>query len=317
MKRCLYCYLELEESNHSYHEKCSKKIFGRAQEPKLGYKLSDINDLAKQVLNKRLAVPGVQPKLSLTFSTQSSTDSRLTIVGLWNGIYILKPPTEDFPLLPENEDLTMKMAAICGIPTAVHSLIRFQSGELAYIAKRFDRVIKRRKMEKLHVEDMCQLTGQLTENKYNSSMERVAKVTYDLTTNKGLEMLTLFQITVFSFLTGNADMHLKNFSLLKDESGTVSLAPAYDLLATKLAVPGDLEEMALTLNGKKNKLSMQDFKVFANHCGINDRAMENVFAGFSARLLEMKAMIERSFLTKELKGQYFDLLDERFQRLNI
>ncbi|PWU22388.1 MAG: toxin HipA [Bdellovibrio sp.] len=317
MKKCLGCYNELETSKLDFHEKCSKRVFGRATPPTLGYELTEIKDLAKKVLNRRLAIPGAQPKLSLTVDSLDVTDARLTIVGLWEGIYILKPPNEDYPKLPENEDLTMHMAEDCGIDTAIHSLIRFKSGELAYISKRFDRVIKKRKSEKLAVEDMCQLTGQLTENKYNSSMEKVAKTTNDLTTNKGLEMYSLYQVILFSFLTGNSDMHLKNFSLLEQPDGLIGLSPAYDLLSTKLVVPRDREELALTLNGKKSRLNKKDFLNFARYGGLSAKAAENVFKKFENKLPGMKAWILKSFLTPEFQLKYLDLIAVRAGKIDL
>ena len=314
MDRCLACYEPLKPNAvQEYHEKCSKKVFGTTKAPVLEYEFDQIADLAKQVLNHRLAIPGVQPKLSLTLektNVQTDPGARLTIVGLWDGIYVLKPPNS-FPKLPENEDLTMHIAQSCGIKTAVHSLVRFKSGELAYIAKRFDRIVKRKKVEKLHQEDMCQLTGLLTENKYNSSMEKVAKATLQFTTNKGLELVTLFQVTIFSFLTGNSDMHLKNFSLLKNPDGSIHLSPAYDLVATKLVAPEDKEDTALTINGKKNRLSKKDFLAFAQFCKIPDKAAESVFSGLESKLPTMKKWIEKSFLSEEMKAKYLELIRER------
>lgn len=317
MKRCLGCYSELKNPNTDYHERCSKKIFGRPTPPALDYDLDQINDLAKQILNRRLAIPGVQPKLSLTFETQNASDTRLTIVGLWDGIYVLKPPNEDYPELPENEDLTMHMAEECGVNTAIHGLMRFKSGELAYISKRFDRIIKRRKSEKLHVEDMCQLTGQLTENKYNSSMEKIATAMNEMTTNKGLEMYALYQVTLFSFLTGNSDMHLKNFSLLENPDGQVTLSPAYDLVSTALVVPQDKEELALMLNGKKRRLIKKDFIGFATYGGLSEKAAENIFEKFEKKLPSLKSLVLKSFLSKKTQKNYLEIIAERARKMDM
>jgi serine/threonine-protein kinase HipA len=279
--------------------------------------MSQINELARETTRHRLTIPGVQPKLSLALDKTKKQEERLTIVGLWNGIFILKPAHESFRQLPENEDVTMHMAETCGIKTAAHGLIRFKSGELAYIARRFDRKFKRGKIEKLHQEDMCQLTGLLTENKYDSSMEKIAKAVNQYTTNKGLELLTLFQVTIFSFLTGNSDMHLKNFSIIKEKDGTVGFTPAYDLLASKIVMPEDKEELALTLNGKKHKLNRKDFDIFADHCGIPVRARENVFRDFEQNFDIMKHWIQKSFLSSETQAQYLRLIAERAEILKI
>ncbi|MBU1821695.1 MAG: HipA domain-containing protein, partial [Bacteroidetes bacterium] len=221
--------------------------------------------------------------------------------------------TEQFAALPENEDLTMKMAAECGIHTAEHTLIRLASGELAYLTKRFDRQEGR----KVHMEDLCQLTETLTEHKYRGSMEKVGRVVRAYTTNKGLETLKLFEITVFCFLTGNTDMHLKNFSLLRPGNDDIALSPAYDLLSTKLVIPEDREESALTINGKKNRLLRTDFDKLALNLGISEKSAERVYTRFAQKKALMHALIEQSFLPIHLQKAYIDLLDSGLDRLKI
>ena len=184
MSKCLYCYQPLTSGEIDFHIKCSKRFFGVNQAPVLSFGQDELKQMAQRVISQSIAVTGVQPKLSLSLEKVDSTHNRLTIVGLW-GDYILKPPTEKFSQLPENEDLTMKLAALCGIRTAEHSLIRLASGELAYLTKRFDR----EKGRKIHVEDFCQLTGTLTEHKYRGSMEKVGKAIKSFSTNTGLDAL--------------------------------------------------------------------------------------------------------------------------------
>ncbi len=317
MNKCLSCYKEIENSDQSFHEKCSKKMFKSKEAPALDYTLDEINDLAKEVIKKRVAIPGVQPKLSLTLENTDTPGKRLTIVGLWEGLYVLKPQNKEFPELPQNEDLTMHLSEIVGIKTATHSLIRFKSGELAYLSTRFDRLVKRNKVLKIHQEDMCQITGLLTENKYNSSMEKVAKAVNTYTTNKGLELLELFKVTLFSFLTGNSDMHLKNFSLVYNNDGITTLSPAYDLLATKLVMPEDLEEVALTICGKKNSLNIQDFRKFAEYCKINEKACENVLKRFEKCLPMFRKTISMSFLSDDRAQKYLNLVKERAETLSL
>lgn len=319
MSRCLYCYQELSggiplggipsPNEGDFHPKCSKKIFGLSKSPILSFGKNELKEIAKQFIIRSVTVTGVQPKLSLAIEKIDAQNSRLTIVGHW-GNFILKPPTEQFSNLPENEDLTMKLASICGIRTAEHTLIRLQSGELAYLTKRFDRT----KNSKIHVEDLCQLTETLTEHKYRSSMEKVGKAIRKFSTNSGFDALTFFELTIFCFLTGNADMHLKNFSLIKNENGDISFAPAYDLLSTKLAMPEDNEQMALTINGKKNRLKKIDFDKLAESLGINHITSERVYNKFRKTLIPIKKMITESFLSEEMKVQYQTLIEER---LNI
>lgn len=315
MIRCLYCYQEISgetptDGEADFHPKCSKKIFGLNKPPILSFGKNELKEIAQQFIIRSVTVTGVQPKLSLAIEKIDAQNSRLTIVGLW-GNFILKPPTEQFSNLPENEDLTMKLASICGIRTAEHTLIRLQSGELAYLTKRFDRT----KNSKIHVEDLCQLTETLTEHKYRSSMERIGKAIRKFSTNSGFDVLVFFELTIFCFLTGNADMHLKNFSLMRIENGNISFAPAYDLLSTKLAMPEDNEQMALTINGKKNRLKKHDFDKLAESLAINPVTSERVYNKFQKHITSMKNMISESFLSEEMKIQYIALIEERLDIL--
>jgi serine/threonine-protein kinase HipA len=305
IKRCLYCYQPLELAG-DFHPKCAKRFFGTLTTPTLDIYQKDIEELAKASIAKRLAVTGVQRKLSLDLEKADKNQYRLTVVGLW-GSFILKPPTPHFDCLPENESLTMKMAALCGIKTADNSLIRLASGELAYLTRRFDRQAN----AKIHVEDLCQLSEKLTEHKYRGSLEKAGKIVRSLTTNTGLETLAFFELAVFCFLTGNADMHLKNFSLLEPENGEVTLAPAYDLLATRLAMPEDREQSALTINGKKNRLNRNDFDQLALALGIGPRPSERVYQKILNKLPQMEELIGQSFLPIELQEEYKQLLAER------
>ncbi|MGE5497364.1 MAG: HipA domain-containing protein, partial [Syntrophothermus sp.] len=295
-----------------FHEKCSKLFFGSKTPPVVEFELKDIETMALRVLGRHESVTGVQPKLSLDAEPtgRNKKGRRLTIVGLW-GNYILKPPLLKYPQMPEIEDLTMHLSQLLKIKTAEHSLIRIKSGELAYISKRFDRTLG----QKLQMEDMAQLTETLTERKYKSSMERIGKAVQKYSANTKLDLLALFELTIFSFLTGNADMHLKNFSLLRTEDDEIIFSPAYDLLSTKLLIPEDTEELALTLNGKKSSLKKKDFDDFAEKLRINDKARDNSYDKFFRSQQEMLGFIDKSFLTDELKGKYKDLLCMRFARL--
>lgn len=306
MSKCLYCYHKLESGEKDFHQACSKKFFGSQTLPFVDLDMKKIKELAVEALGKSISVPGVQPKLSLDFRKEKGKESRLTIVGLW-GRFILKPPFEDYPEMPELEDLTMHISELLNINTAEHSLVKLKSGELAYISKRFDRM----KNEKLHVEDMAQLTGTLTENKYRSSMEKVGKAVLKYSSYPGIDAIRLFELTLFSFITGNSDMHLKNFSLIRNEDDEIMLSPAYDLLSTKLLIPKDKEDLALPLNGKKNNFKKKDFDLFASQIGINETVLKKIYDRFGDSFSEMKKLINKSFLSKEMKEKYITLLDER------
>ncbi len=311
-KKCLYCYQPLNENEIDFHSKCAKKIFGTAQAPLLDYSLNQMQELAKKIVQSHVTVPGVQAKLSFHFEPKKGEENRLTLVGVW-GNYILKPPTKQFANLPENEDLTMHLASLFKIKTVPHSLIRLKSGELAYITKRIDRVGEK----KLPMEDMCQLSERLTEDKYKGSMEQVGKVIMEYSSNPLFDAQVFFELTLFSFITGNADMHLKNFSLIDSENGMTQLAPAYDLLSTRMVIPenDDPEELALTMNGRKRKFKRGDFLQLANSLKLNQKQVDNIFMRFQKAMSMALIFINESWLPKDKRIEYRELIQERANRL--
>jgi len=310
INKCLYCYQQLNETEQDFHSACAKKMFGTKQAPIIDFNLKQLEELAKQIVIKSIAVTGVQPKLSLELEKQKNELSRLTIVGL-HGNFILKPPSTEYKELPQNEDVTMHLANLVKIKTAQHCLIRLHSGELAYITKRFDR----NKKDKIAVEDFCQLTENLTEHKYRSSIEKVAKATQKFTTNKGLEALRLFELVLFCYLTGNADMHLKNFALLENDLGEFELSPAYDLLSTALVIADDKEETALTINGKKSRLKKKDFDALAISMNINTKVLDSIYTKFEKALPKWIDFIKQSFLSKTMQKNYIKLIESKHQNL--
>ena len=302
MSKCLYCYKELSANETDFHKACSKQFFGSATPPLLTLNKEQLETLAKEIIVRSIAVTGVQPKLSLQLEKTRNEAPRLTLVGLY-GDYILKPPSEQYPCLPENEDLTMHLAEVAGIRTAAHSLIRLSSGELAYITRRFDR----QNGQKIAVEDFCQLSETLTEHKYRGSVEKIGKLVRQFTTNKGYEQQRLFELVLFCYLTGNTDMHLKNYALIENPLGQYELSPAYDLLSTLLVLL-DEEESALTINGKKNHLKRTDFDNLAKSLQINEKTVTAIYQRFAKILPTWQECIERSFLSDEMKKQYSDLI---------
>lgn len=301
MRNCLFCYQPLAENEQEFHATCSKKIFGQPTPPALPYSEEDLEPLAREVIQRQTAVTGVQAKLSLHISGNNKEGAarRFTIVGLWGG-FILKPPNASYPQLPEVEDVTMHLAQIAGIKTAPHSLIRLKSGSLAYITKRIDRTRK----GKLAMEDMCQLTERLTEDKYHGSYEQIGKTIQKHSVTPGLDVVNFFELILFSFLTGNADMHLKNFSLLEQPGIGMTLSPAHDLVNTNLVNPTDIEEMALTLNGRKKKLKKQDFLAAMTTLKVNEKQQENIFNKMTKALPKWMELIDRSFMSDGFKKQY-------------
>lgn len=310
--RCLYCYQTLTADEVDFHASCSKKFFGEPNPPELPFSEAEMEELALRVIRSQITITGVQPKLSLDIQTpeKSNERKRFNIVTL-SGNYMLKPPTQEYPHLPEVEDLTMHLASIAKIKVVPHSLIRLQSGQLAYITKRIDRV----KKNKVHMEDMCQLTERLTEHKYNGSYEQITKAILKFSSNPGLDVVNFFEQVLFSFLTGNSDMHLKNFSMLHDPKRGPVLSPGYDMLATVLVNPDDKEELALNLNGKKRKITRDDFKAAFTGSHLDVKQQTNIFKKMEKARTEWFDFIDISFLNEDLKNSYKALIQQRFERL--
>ena len=306
--RCLYCYKELKEGQTDFHPACARKFFGTRNAPSLPYVRAQLGDLARQVGRSQTTLTGVQAKLSLDIDRGGRNEpDRFTIVGLW-GRFILKPQTTTYRALPELEDLTMHLAEAAKITVVPHSLIRFSDGELCYITRRIDRTADG---HKIPMEDMCQLTERLTEYKYKGSYEQIAKAIRKYSATPKLDVVNFWEVVVFSWITGNADMHLKNFSLYNAMDGSYTLTPAYDMLSTALVMPEDTEELALTLNGKKRKLRKADFIKSIASSGIEEKVIENMARKFSRVLPKWFELIDMSFLPEDMKHQYKTLILRR------
>ncbi len=309
MCKCLYCYQELKDGQKDYHPSCARKFFGTKDVPLLEYRHEDLDRLAEQVIRAQTSLTGVQPKLSLNL-TRHKGCNRLTIVGLW-GDYIFKPQTKDYPQLPENEDLTMHLAEAAKIRVVPHSLIRLADERLGYITQRIDRT---KTGEKIDMEDMCQLTLHPTEYKYKASYEQVAKTIAQYSSIPKLDLTNYMQLLLFCFVTGNNDMHLKNFSLYRPTENYL-LTPAYDLLNVAIANPKDQEELALSLSGRKTKLRMDDFLIAAKTMGVEENVVLRLIEGLQRTLPKWQTIIRHSFLSEEMKNRYEELVTSRLDRL--
>lgn len=308
--RCLYCY-QIIENGEDFHEKCSLEFFGSSSPPKIEYSLSQMDELAKNVVERSIAVPGVQAKLSMSLikETQEKSKTRLTVVGALGGQYIFKPPSDRFPEMPANEHLTMRIAEAFGIRVVPSSLIKLASGEISYITKRIDRT---EAGEKIHMIDMFQITEAV--DKYKSSMEKVGKAIDSYSQNTLLDKILYFEIALFSFLTGNNDMHLKNFSMINSSSGWV-LSPAYDLLNVAIVIPKDKEELALTLSGKKKKFKKEDFESLGKSLNLTEKQISGAFNRMVKNRSKALAWIEQSFLSDKMKIAYQEVLEKRYRQI--
>jgi serine/threonine-protein kinase HipA len=307
---CLYCYQALT-NEVDFHQKCVLKFFGANQAPSMLHTNNEMYVLAKQVIERSVAVPGVQPKLSMSILREKGlgVQGRLTVVGALEGNYIFKPPSDTYPEMPENEHVTMRIAEAFGIRVVESSLIHLASGERSYITKRIDRT---KKGEKIHMLDMFQITE--ANDKYISTMEKVGKAIRAHSSNTVLDLLSFFEVSLFCFITGNNDMHLKNFSMIKSSVGWV-LAPSYDLLNVRIINTKDKEDLALMMGGKKTKLNRLYFERFGADLGLSPKQINGVFSRFTKNKSKAIYWIDQSFLSQEMKKSYLDVLNERYARL--
>ena len=302
-----------QEKAVGWHNRCVKRFFGTKTLPDIEVSEEVLEQLAIESTNKGLTVPGVQKKMSLHLDNSGATP-RLTLVNYPTG-YILKPQTREYPCLPEAEYLVMQMAEKAKIKTVPHALIRIkaQDNALAYITKRIDR----RDGKMLAMEDFCQLDGRLTEDKYKGSYERCAKIIRKYSSRAGLDITELFIRVVFSFIVGNSDMHLKNFSLIEtdENSGSYILSDGYDMLPVNTVNPADTEQTALTMNGKKRNLHRNDFLKFADACQIDRAVAGKIIDRMKVYESEFIRKTEQSYLTDELKESLIALIKERINSI--
>ena len=255
-----------------------------------------------------ITVPGVQPKLSLGWiktNLENGHQGRLTIVDALEGHYILKPQNPQYLQMPENEHLSMKLAALFEIEVVPSNMIRLASGELCYITKRIDR---KQDGSRIHMIDLLQILE--LEDKYKGTMETVGKKIGDLSINTLLDKLRFFELAVFNFIIGNNDMHLKNFSMWLSDMGWV-FSPAYDLLNVKIILPKDKEDMALLFGGKKENFNKGYFDRFGIFLKLNEKQLNTVYKRLDKWLPEASQMIDRSFLSEDFKAAYKELIAKR------
>jgi serine/threonine-protein kinase HipA len=309
MTKCLYCYKELDPNETGdYHSKCIKAFYGTTSAPALPYRLDEMEKLAKEAVVLSVAVPGVQPKLSLGWIKNNLEDGhngRLTIMDALEGLYILKPQNIQYEQMPENEHLSMKLAELFKIEVVPSNMIRLASGDLCYITKRIDR---KKDSSKIHMIDFLQILE--LEDKYLGTMENLGKSVGELSVNTLMDKLRFFELTLFNFIIGNNDMHLKNFSMWLSEIGWV-LSPAYDLLNVKIILPKDMDDTALLLGGKKKNFNKGYFNRFGEVLQLNEKQINSVYKKLDTWLPKAIQLIDISFLNEDNKIQYKNLITQQ------
>lgn len=315
---CLCCGKPISQgaTQPFWHKQCIKKFFGTTELPEIEIDETTLELLATENITKGFTVPGIQKKLSLHLFSEDKRP-RLTLLNYPTG-YILKPDVAEFESLPAAEHLIMCMADSVGISTVPHALI-MRNSDLAYITKRVDRIFENDDIKMLAMEDFCQLDLRLTQDKYKGSYERCAKIIERYSSRSGLDMTEFYMRLVFSFIIGNSDMHLKNFSLIETKEGSQKyvLSPAYDMLPVNIIMPEDQEQFALTMNGKKTNIHRRDFLAFANSCGIPKSSAEKMIFAIVSQEDKFLAMCNDSLLPNHMKNQLADLIEDRVSKLNV
>ncbi len=279
-----------------------KSMFGTTKEPVISFSLPEISLKAQDMVGK-LSISGVQPKLSVKFDKRSGE----LVPAPEGGEYILKPQPQTFPHLPENEQCCMDIAQALGIDIPEHCLLPLTDGNFAYVVKRFDRP----DAQKIHQEDFSQILGK---DKYDGSVEQIGRKLKEISSVPGLDVQLFFERVVLNFLLGNGDAHLKNYSINYHKDVRIRLSPAYDIVSSKLAIPDEKEESALAINGKKNRLSREDFNTVAEYLQIPVKVRYEKFIGQTS---QMKDFINASKLDAQEQKRFNALVKDRYQRMNF
>ena len=305
MTRLCHICLDNVRGESDYHSRCLRALFGSAKVPQLEIEIGKLHTAALAMVG-HTSLSGTQKKISVNLTADRETLQ----VAAEGGRYILKPQTDTYPALPENEHVSSLLAQLVDIDVASFGMVALKDGSLAYIARRFDRLPDGRKLRQ---EDFCQLAEKSPKDKYDGSAELCVRLLRKYGSEPLIEILKLYRVLVFAWWTGNGDMHLKNFSLLADTQGIMRLTPAYDLICTRLVIPND--PLALPVVGKKDNLDRSDWLAFANYCQLPERTVVRVL-GIQISILDRAiALIDRSFLPPDQKMTYKALIADRTAKL--
>lgn len=306
---CLSCEQGLPaDASYACHLLCARRLFDTSYLPMIDFTIADIPIKAREMVGK-ISISGVQPKLSVL------VDKNLKNIQVTakRGTHILKPSPDYFPNLAENENLCMNMAAEAGIETPPHGLLPASGGGLVYIVKRFDRTFENGFETKIPTEDFCQLLEK--DDKYKGSIEQIGNFLKRHSESPFIDTQRLFVRTMFNFLVGNGDAHLKNFAMIRPVGGGYRLSPAYDMLSSRLAMPNESDDLAIAVNGKKNNIRFKDFRALAESLELPPKQLQNILDRFKLLEGRYRAFVERSFLPDEKKSAFAAIFEKRCRRL--
>ncbi len=305
--KCLSCHVLEAESKLSdgYHPRCARQLFGTTRPPEVPFRATDVTREAQKMVG-RMSISGVQPKLSVIHDPIKHQ----VLVVERGGLYILKPQTERFESIAENENLCMNIASTFGIEVPPHGLLPLLDGSLVYLVKRFDRLEDGSKLQQEDFQQLLQI-----DDKYDGSYERIANYIKEHSSVPVLDLIRLFERALLFYTLGNGDAHLKNFSLLRSEEIGYQLSPAYDIVNSRLVLPEEQEEVCLSLQGKKNRLSGRDFFRLAEHFGLTRKQADNALDRLHDLKSTIEAMIRGSLLRSDLREDFLGIFRDRMTRL--
>lgn len=297
---CLVCLANVR-GDKDYHDRCLRALFQTAKVPKLDIEVGKLHTAALAMVG-HTSLSGIQKKISVNLAADRETLQ----VAAAGGRYILKPQTETYPALPENEHVTTRLAGLVEIDVAPYGLVTLKDGSLAYIVRRFDRLPDG---HKLRQEDFCQLAEKSPKEKYDGSAELCVRLVRKYASEPLIEVLKLYRLLVFAWWSGNGDMHLKNFSLLAGEQGVLRLTPAYDMVCTRLVIPND--PLSLPIGGKRDNLDRDDWLDFARYCQLPEKTAIRILETHASVLDSATALIDKSFLPADQQQAFKALIADR------
>jgi serine/threonine-protein kinase HipA len=301
MSACLVCLRPLDDQG-SYHVRCARRLFGTSKPPAaVDIDLAKLHTVGLAMVG-RTSLSGVQRKISVNVSS----DKQTLQVALGPGRYILKPQATTYPELPQNELLTMRLAESFGVEVPDCGLVHLADRSLAYVVRRFDRPADG---GKLRQEDFCQLAVKPAKEKYDGAAELCARLVKAYASEPLIELLNLFRLVLVSWVTGNGDMHLKNFSLLAGKDNIYRLSPAYDLVCTRLVIADD--QLALPVAGKRDRLTRSDWIHYGGYCGLRPRVIERILGRIAGSIDGAQSLIADSLLSDGMKAEYSSLVAQR------
>ena len=282
-----------------------RRLFNVPWVPKISFGMADLPEQVRRSIGK-MSLSGVQKKASVVLNKKEQQ----LVIAEGNGTYILKPDILEYPQIALVENLSMDIAEKLEMEVPPHAVLPMADGTPAYLIKRFDRLPNG---ERIHKEDMAQLLQVPTDEKYNGSLEKVGKAIRTHATNTFLELINFYERVVFNFLIGNGDMHLKNWAVV-EKRNEIKLAPCYDFVSSRLFIPRE-DESALTINGKKNKLTRLDFDQLAQNLELEEKSISNIFEKLNEAKPTIISMIEDSELGATRKNDWIKLVEVRYERL--